>query len=72
MVLDQVIQLGFPPNRIDVIAQADGIEFEGCYPSRLEINIDGVQVNFIDLENLRKNKKASGRYQDLADLENLT
>jgi len=72
MVLDQVIQLGFPPNRIDLIAQADGIEFDGCHPSRLEINIDGVQVNFIDLDNLKKNKKASGRYQDLADLENLT
>jgi hypothetical protein len=33
--------------------------------------IDGIQVNFIDLDNLRKNKLASGRHQDLADLENL-
>jgi hypothetical protein len=28
-------------------------------------------VSFIDLENLKKNKRASGRHQDLADLENL-
>ncbi len=72
MTPDQVIQLGFPPNRIDLIVQADGIEFDACYPSRMEIEIEGVPVNFIDLENLKKNKKASGRYQDLADLENLT
>ena len=72
MTPDQVIQLGFPPNRIDLIVQADGIEFDACYPSRMEIDIEGVRVNFIDLENLKRNKKASGRYQDLADLENLT
>lgn len=72
MTPDQVIQLGFPPNRIDLIVQADGIEFDACYPSRMEIDIEEVRVNFIDLENLKKNKKASGRYQDLADLENLT
>ncbi|MEQ8469259.1 hypothetical protein [Coleofasciculus sp. E1-EBD-02] len=37
----------------------------------IEIEIAGVLVNFIDLENLRVNKRASGRLQDLADLENL-
>jgi len=40
-------------------------------PSRLEVNIDGVLVRFIDLESLKQNKRASGRHQDLADLENL-
>lgn len=28
-------------------------------------------MNFIDLENLKRNKRASGRAQDQADLENL-
>lgn len=37
----------------------------------IEIVIDDISINFIDLENLKKNKKASGRLQDLADLENL-
>ena len=41
------------------------------YLSRIEVKIDDIIVNFIDLENLKKNKKASGRLQDLADLENL-
>ena len=48
-----------------------GIDFTTCYQAKIEVVIDNISVNFIDLENLRKNKKASGRLQDLADLENL-
>lgn len=68
---DQIIQLGYPPNRIDLITTPDGVDFETCYNSKLEISINEITIKFIDLENLRKNKKASGRLQDLADLENL-
>lgn len=68
---ESVIQLGYPPNRIDLITTPDGIEFTICYASRVEVAIDDIIVNFIDLENLKLNKKASGRLQDLADLENL-
>jgi predicted nucleotidyltransferase len=71
LVPDQVIQLGYAPNRIDLITTLEGIDFENCYASRVEVKIDDVTVNFIDLENLKRNKKATGRYQDLADLENL-
>jgi predicted nucleotidyltransferase len=71
LVPDQVIQLGYPPNRIDVLTTLPGVDFASCYPSRLEIDVAGVRVNFIDLENLKKNKRATGRHQDLADLENL-
>ena len=42
-----------------------------CYSSKVEVTIEDTTINFIDLENLKKNKKATGRYQDLADLENL-
>jgi predicted nucleotidyltransferase len=68
---DQVIQLGYPPNRIDIITTPPGVEFESCYASRMEIEIAGVLVKFIDLENLKKSKRAAGRLQDLADIENL-
>ncbi len=68
---DQIIQLGYPPNRIDLITTPDGIDFETCYSSKIEIAIDNIPVKFIDIENLKKNKKASGRLQDLADLESL-
>lgn len=68
---DQIIQLGYPPNRIDLMTTPPGVEFESCYASRIEIQLDEVSVNFIDLDNLKRNKRAAGRLQDLADLENL-
>jgi hypothetical protein len=71
LVPDQVVQLGYPPNRIDILIGVSGVEFARCYPHRVKVVLDGVEVNFIDLVNLKKNKKASGRLQDLADLENL-
>ena len=71
LVPDQTIQLGYPPSRIDLMTSLEGVDFESCYASRVPVVIDGVTVNFIDLENLKKNKKATGRLQDLADLENL-
>lgn len=71
-VPDRVVQLGYPPSRIDIITTPDGIDFEACYSQRITVEIADTNVNFIDLENLRKNKKASGRLQDLADLEALS
>jgi predicted nucleotidyltransferase len=71
LVPDQIIQLGYAPSRIDLLTTLKGVEFEKCYASRVEVEIEGVKVNFIDLENLKQNKKATGRHQDLADLENL-
>ncbi len=66
-----VIQLGFPPKRIDLLTSVTGLDFEQCYLSKVQIDIDNVKINFIDLESLKINKKAVGRHQDLADLENL-
>ncbi len=68
---DEFIQLGYPPNRIDIVLSCDGVEFEKSYESKIQITHDGLLLNFIDLENLKKNKEASGRPQDLADLDNL-
>lgn len=71
LVPDQVIQLGYPPNRIDILLSISGVKFDQCYAKRVVVEIDQVKVNFIDLEHLKQNKKAAGRHQDLADLENL-
>jgi hypothetical protein len=68
---DTIIQLGYAPNRIDLIMGVPGVNFEECYSNRSEEDIDGVKLNFIDLEGLKKSKKASGRTQDIADVENL-
>lgn len=71
LVPDQIIQLGYPPNRIDLLTTLPGVDFPQCYASRVQIEVESISVSFIDLDNLKKNKKASGRHQDLADLESL-
>ena len=68
---DQIIQLGYPPNKIDILTTLKGIKFGDCYKARVEVDIQGLKINFIDLENLKLNKRATGRPQDLADAENL-
>ena len=71
LVEDQIIQIGYPPRRIDIITTLEAVEFKNCYENRLTVDVEGVLVHFIDLDHLRINKKATGRLQDLADLEKL-
>ncbi len=66
-----VVQLGQPPARIDLLTSITGLKFEDCYETRDHIEIQGSEIDFIDIESFKKNKKAVGRHQDLADLENL-
>lgn len=66
-----VVQLGHPPQRIDLLTSVSGVSFEQCYTALVEIELDGVRVNFIDLGNLLRNKEAAGRLQDRADIEAL-
>jgi hypothetical protein len=68
---DSVIQLGYPPNRIDILTSIDGVSFEACYSRRMEVQTDGLALNFISLQDLKANKRASGRARDKADLEDL-
>jgi Aminoglycoside-2''-adenylyltransferase len=68
---DRIVQLGYPPNRIDLMTSPKGIEFDTCYASREEVGIEELIVNLINLKDLKLNKKATGRHQDLADLDNL-
>ena len=67
-----IIQLGYPPNRIDLLTDIEGVAFETCFAAKVLVEVDGTIANFIDLENLKKNKQATGRLQDLADVENLS
>ncbi len=68
---DRMLQMGFPPNRIDVLTSLAGVDFANCFKRRVIVEFDGVPVNFIDVENLKANKRAAGRLQDLADVEKL-
>jgi hypothetical protein len=67
----QIIRLGVPPVRIEIATTVSGVDFSQCYAERVVDVLDGVKVNLISLNHLKINKKASGRHQDLADLENL-
>ncbi len=69
---DKIIRMGLPPMRIEIMTSIDGVVFEDCFPRRQMIELEGVKVPMISLEDLRKNKKASGRHKDLDDLEHLS
>jgi predicted nucleotidyltransferase len=68
---DSVIQLGQPPRRIDLMTTIDGVDFDRCYARRETVELAGLQLNIIGLEDFKTNKRATGRLKDLADLEDL-
>jgi hypothetical protein len=67
----QIIRLGVPPVRIEIATTISGVDFSECYPARVEDVLDGIPIRLIGIDHLKRNKKASGRHQDLADLEHL-
>jgi predicted nucleotidyltransferase len=67
----QIVRLGVPPVRIEIATSISGVNFSECYAEKATGELDGEQVSLISLRHLKINKKASGRHQDLADLENL-
>jgi hypothetical protein len=68
---NNVIRMGVPPLRLEILTTISGVEFADAYAHRISETIDGVVVNIISLELLKANKRASGRFKDLSDLENL-
>jgi len=68
---DIIVRMGIPPVRIEVITGASGVVFEQCYERAETIDIDDVPITIISLPDLKTNKRASGRYKDLDDLEHL-
>src|SRR4030043_1548829 len=67
----QIVRMGVQPMRIEIMTSATGVNFEECYKTRVVDELDGVATNIIDLDHLKINKNALGRYKDLADVENL-
>ena|SRR6185503_4060890 len=68
---NQVIQLGVAPNRIDLLTFLTGVNFTEAWENRERGEIAGLNVSIISKELLKRNKAASGRSKDLADLEYL-
>ena len=68
---NKIIRLGNAPVRIVILTSISGVNFKECYRNRTTALIDRVNVKIINLEDLKKNKKASGRAKDLDDLKKL-
>lgn len=64
-------QIGVPPLRIDILTAIDGVEFDEAWNERGRVELIGVDVPVLSRRHLIANKRASGRLQDLADIERL-
>ncbi len=64
-----VYQIGQPPRRVDIITEISGVEFEEAWRSRVVETVDGLELPFLGREDLLRNKIASARPKDLADVE---
>jgi hypothetical protein len=66
-----IFQIGVAPRRIDIITTLSGLQFEETYQKSIPLNIEGIEVRIPSIEDMIRNKKASGRTKDLADVEAL-
>jgi len=67
----QVVQLGVPPVRIDIITSISGVSWDEAFSHRAPGKYGDIQVHYIGYEQFIMNKRAMGRKKDLADLEAL-
>jgi hypothetical protein len=68
---ETVFQIGVAPRRIDIITGASGLEFGGAFAHSTEVLVDGISVRIPSIDDLIRNKRASGRAKDMADVEAL-
>ena len=67
-----VVQIGLPPNRIDLLTDLNGIDdFEAAWSARVESQVAGRTIPFLGRAALIANRRATGRLKDLADIEAL-
>jgi hypothetical protein len=68
---DEIVYLGVPPFRIDLLRRIDGVEPRALFADSVEGALEGVRLRVISLDHLITNKRAAGRPQDLIDAERL-
>ncbi len=66
-----IVRMGNPPMRLELLTELSGLRFEAARRHATMVDMDGVEVPVIGLDDLKANKRAAGRAKDLADLENL-
>lgn len=67
-----VFTFGRPPLAIDVVTSIQGVEFQDAIQNADDIHVQGIHVKLLSLPHLILAKKASGRFKDFDDLENLS
>ena len=72
LVPGSIIQLGYPPNRIDLVTSISGVTFADAWERRIGCHVEGLTMFVVDKQTLMANKAASGRPKDLADLDALS
>jgi hypothetical protein len=68
---DQIVQLGFPPVRIDLITSITGVTWDEAWQGRVSGKMGGHPVHYLGLREFIANKKATGRAKDLGDIDSL-
>ena len=66
-----IFQIGVAPRRINIMTAASGLEFEDAFKGSISVDIEGIQIRIPSIDDLIRNKRASGRTKDLADVEAL-
>ncbi len=69
--VDAVIELGYPPVRVDILTSLSGVSIEDAFNGKVEGKCGAVQTFYLDRRRLKENKRAAGRSQDLSDLRAL-
>ena len=62
-----VFQIGTEPQRIDIISAVDGLNYADASRRAVKMNVDGLEIKVISIDDLIVNKRASGRPKDIAD-----
>lgn len=69
---NNIVRMGLPPIRVEIFIDISGLTFNQSYKNRRIDKIENITISFVDKEDLKRNKKASGRFKDLDDLEHLS
>lgn len=65
------VSIGQEPFKIEILGEVSGVQFSECFTNKIIVEIEQVPIPFINLSDLIKNKRASGRPKDLLDIDNL-
>lgn len=69
--VSRIIRFGRPPYRVEIIQQISGVRVQTALANSIPGRVDGVPVRLISFRDLLRNKRAAGRFKDLADVEEL-